>query len=81
MLQIPVAAVQIDQAGRYVLVVDNENKVEVRRVEIDRIYRGQHRHHQVAWTKARRVIIEGIQKVRPQQVVEPTEATGQAPTS
>jgi membrane fusion protein (multidrug efflux system) len=79
-LQIPVAAVQIDQAGRYVLVVDKEKKVEVRRVEIDRVHEGN-----IVITKGleegESVITEGIQKVRPQQVVQPTEATGQAPTS
>jgi membrane fusion protein, multidrug efflux system len=79
-LQIPVSAVQIDQAGRYVLVVDKEKKVEVRRVEIDRVHEGN-----IVITKGleegESVITEGIQKVRPQQVVQPTEATGQAPTS
>jgi membrane fusion protein, multidrug efflux system len=79
-LEIPVAALQIDQAGRYVLVVDKENKVEVRRVEVDRLYQGN-----IVITnglqEGERVIVEGIQKVRPQQVVQPAEATGQAPTS
>ena len=79
-LEIPVSALQVDQAGRYVLVVDKDNKVEVRRIEIDRIYQGN-----IAVTKGlnegEQVIIEGVQKVRPQQVVAPTEATAQAPTS
>ncbi len=79
-LEIPVAAVQIDQAGRYVLVVDNEKKVQVRRVEIASIYEGK-----IVVTKGldegESVITEGIQKVRPQQVVEPTEAAVQAPAS
>jgi membrane fusion protein (multidrug efflux system) len=79
-LEIPVSALQVDQAGRYVLVVDKENKVEVRRVEVDRIYQGN-----IAVTKGltegEQVIVEGIQKVRPQQVVQPTEAAATAPTS
>jgi membrane fusion protein (multidrug efflux system) len=79
-LEIPVSALQVDQAGRYVLVVDKENKVEVRRVEVDRIYQGN-----IAVTKGltegELVITEGVQKVRPQQVVAPTEAAAQAPTS
>lgn len=79
-LEIPVAAVQMDQAGRYVLVVDKEKKVQVRRIEIARIYEGK-----IVITKGldegESVITEGIQKVRPQQVVEPTEAAAQAPTT
>jgi membrane fusion protein (multidrug efflux system) len=79
-LEIPVAAVQIDQAGRYVLVVDKEKKVQVRRIEIARTYEGN-----ITITKGldegESVITEGIQKVRPQQVVEPTEAATQAPAS
>jgi len=39
-LVIPTPALQIDQTGRFVLVVDADNKVEVRRVEIDRGYEG-----------------------------------------
>ena len=31
---VPGQALQLDQAGAFVLVVDNENKVQVRRVEI-----------------------------------------------
>jgi len=30
---VPQASVQIDQSGRYVLVVDDQNKVEQRRIE------------------------------------------------
>jgi membrane fusion protein, multidrug efflux system len=79
-LEIPVSALQVDQAGRYVLVVDKENKVEIRRVEVDRIYQGN-----IGITKGlaegELVIIEGVQKVRPQQAVQPTEAATQAPTS
>ena len=79
-LVIPTPALQIDQTGRFVLVVDADNKVEVRRVEIDRGYEGN-----MVVTKGlkegERVITIGVQKVRPQQVVEPTEASAEAPAS
>lgn len=77
-LVIPTPALQIDQTGRFVLVVGADNKVEVRRIEIDRGYEGN-----IVVTKGlkegERVITIGAQKVRPQQVVEPTEASAEAP--
>jgi len=80
-LVIPTPALQIDQTGRFVLVVDpGTKKVEVRRIEIDRGYEGN-----IVVTKGlkegERVITIGAQKVRPQQVVEPTEASAEAPAS
>jgi membrane fusion protein (multidrug efflux system) len=80
-LVIPTPALQIDQTGRFVLVVDPETrKVEVRRIEIDRGYEGN-----LVVTKGLKegehVITIGAQKVRPQQVVEPTEASAEAPAS
>ena len=80
-LVIPTPALQIDQTGRFVLVVDPESKkVEVRRIEIDRGYEGN-----IVVTKGLKegelVITIGAQKVRPQQVVEPTEASAEAPAS
>src|SRR5262245_1969194 len=79
-LDVPVSALQIEQVGRYVLVVDKENKVEVRRVEIDRVYQGNIAIKS-GLTEGEQVIVEGIQKVRPKQVVQPTEAAATAPTS
>jgi len=79
-LVIPTPALQIDQTGRFVLVVGADNKVEVRRIEIDRGYEGN-----LVVTKGlkegERVITIGAQKVRPQQVVEPTEVSAEAPAS
>ncbi len=72
-LVVPRSAVQIDQAGRNVLVVDGENTVELRRIEI-----GQEQGADVVVTnglkEGERIITEGIQKVRPGQSVAPTEA-------
>jgi membrane fusion protein, multidrug efflux system len=71
-LVIPRSAMQIDQAGRYVLVVDAENKVELRRIST-----GQERGGEIVVTEGlkegERIITQGIQKVRPGIEVQPTE--------
>jgi len=68
----PGQALQLDQAGAFVLVVDNENKVQVRRVEIGGP-RGTAMILRKGLEPGERVITEGIQRVRPGQVVNPTE--------
>jgi membrane fusion protein, multidrug efflux system len=71
---LPQAAVQQDSRGRFVLVVDRENKVELRRVTTGR-------QVDTDWVieeglnSGERVIVQGIQKVRPDMVVTPVEAT------
>ena len=76
-LLIPQQAVQIDQAGAFVLLVNSENKVEVRKVEV-----GPTQGLFIAVEKGLKagemVITEGIQKVRPGQVVNPAEAKPEA---
>jgi membrane fusion protein (multidrug efflux system) len=75
-LLIPQQTLQIDQAGPFVLVVDQASKVEVRRIE-----GGPAPGARVAVTKGlsagEKVITEGIQKVRPGQVVQATEVKPQ----
>ena len=67
---IPQASVQEDQAGYFVLVVDNENKVNLRRVTLGE-------QLAIEWvvtdglTDGERVILQGLQKVRPDMVVNP----------
>jgi membrane fusion protein (multidrug efflux system) len=67
-LTVPQSAVLLDQAGRYVLLVDAAKKVEQRRVTI-----GVEQGRDVVVTEGLKegelVIVEGIQKVRPGQVV------------
>ena len=67
-LTVPQSAVLLDQAGRYVLLVDAEKKVEQRRVTI-----GVEQGRNVVVTDGLKagelVIVEGIQKVRPGQAV------------
>jgi membrane fusion protein (multidrug efflux system) len=68
-LVIPQAALQIDQTGRYVLVVDDQHKVEQRRIQT-----GPNQDTDVVITSGLRegekVIVDGIQKVRPGQLVQ-----------
>ena len=70
-LVVPQSALQIDQSGYYVLVVDDQHKVEQRRIET-----GPNRDTDVVITSGLRegehVIVDGIQKVRPGQVVQET---------
>jgi membrane fusion protein (multidrug efflux system) len=70
-LVIPQSAVQIDQSGSYVLVVDSNKKIEMRRVTT-----GTQQDRDVVVTEGlkegEQVVVEGIQKVRPGQVVSVT---------
>ena len=60
---------QLDQAGHYVLLVDSAKKVELRRVTT-----GVEQGRDVVVTEGLKegelVIVEGIQKVHPGQVVD-----------
>ena len=71
-LVVPQAALQADQSGMYVLVAGMDNKIEVRPIEV-----GPGLDAYVAVRKGLSaddlVVTEGIQKVRPGQVVEATE--------
>ncbi len=74
-LLVPQAAVQLDQAGHYVLVVDEARKVELRRVTT-----GAEEGRDVVVTDGLKegelVIVEGVQKVRPGQVVAASTVSG-----
>ena len=70
-LVIPQAAVQLDQAGRYVLVVDQASKVEQRRITTG-IEQGRDIVVTDGLKEGELLIVEGIQKVRPGQVVAST---------
>lgn len=70
-LLIPRAALQLDQAGVYVLVVDKDKKVETKQVTT-----GEAVGADIAIISGLQagdaVIVDGVQKVRPGQVVEAT---------
>jgi membrane fusion protein (multidrug efflux system) len=72
-IAIPQAALQVDQAGPYVLVVDGDDKVEARRVKLG-ASEGTQAVIQEGLKEGERVIVEGIQKVRPGMVVAAAEA-------
>ena len=78
-LLMPQQALQFDQTGYFVLTVDRENRVKVRPVGIGPATAGE-----VEVTsgleEGERVIVAGIQKIRPNQVVQATEATGRPST-
>jgi len=67
-LLVPQSAVLLDQAGHYVLVVDDAKKVEQRRITT-----GSEQGRSIAVESGLKegelVIVEGLQKVRPGQVV------------
>ncbi len=71
-LVVPGQALQLDQSGSFVLVVDKENKVQVRRVELGGP-RGTNMILKKGLAAGERVVTEGIQRIRPGQVVSPTE--------
>jgi membrane fusion protein, multidrug efflux system len=75
-LAIPRAAVLSDQQGNYVLVVGSENKVEQHRVQL-----GQSSQTIASIMKGLslgdKVIVEGLQRVKPGQVVEPGLASAE----
>jgi membrane fusion protein (multidrug efflux system) len=70
---IPQSALQIDQAGSFVLIVGAENKVEVKRVKTTRGLGGQ-----LVVTEGleigQMVITEGAQRARPGAAVAPQPA-------
>jgi membrane fusion protein, multidrug efflux system len=74
-LTIPQAAILLDQAGRYVLVVGSDKKVEQRRITT-----GAEQGRDIVVTdglkEGEQVIVEGIQKVRAGQVVTTTVVPG-----
>ena len=72
-LLVPQQALQVDQTGPYVLVVDKDNKIQIRRVETD-VTRGVNIVIRKGLAADELIVTEGIQRVRPGQVVAPTEA-------
>jgi membrane fusion protein (multidrug efflux system) len=70
-LTIPQAAVLLDQAGRYVLIVGSDKKVEQRRITTG-ADQGRDIVVSDGLKEGEQVIVEGIQKVRPGQVVTTT---------
>ncbi|WP_210185094.1 efflux RND transporter periplasmic adaptor subunit [Bosea sp. BIWAKO-01] len=76
-LVVPQAAIQVDQAGSYVMVVDKDNKAQQRRIKL-----GAQQDSDVVvesgLTEGENVIVDGLLKVRPGLTVS---ATPVAPAS
>jgi membrane fusion protein (multidrug efflux system) len=68
LLVVPQSAVQLDQAGRYVMVVGADKKVEQRRITTG-VEQGRDIVVTAGLKEGELVIVEGIQKVHPGQVV------------
>jgi membrane fusion protein, multidrug efflux system len=79
-LIIPRSALQLDQIGVYVLIVDKDSKVQVRRVTTAEAV-----NTEIAIASGLaagdKVIVDGIQKVRPGQIVKATDIGGDAGTA
>ena len=70
MMVVSQRAVQEDQRGRYVLVIDAQNKVNVRRIKTGPVV-GTKWAVEQGLSPGEKVIVEGTHKVRPGQVVRP----------
>jgi membrane fusion protein (multidrug efflux system) len=79
LLAVPQAALQVDQAGPFVLVVGGDDRVEARRVALG-ASEGTRVVVQSGLREGERVIVEGIQKVRPGMAVAASEAPPAGPT-
>jgi membrane fusion protein (multidrug efflux system) len=77
-LTVPQASLQLDQAGPYLLVVGGDNKVEARRVTLGAVD-GAQVVVQTGLQNGDKVIVDGIQKVRPGMAVVASEAATGAP--
>ena len=73
---VPVAAVQTDQQGSYVLLVGPQDKVQQKQVKLGRQIAQAYIVDQ-GLTGGEQVIVQGVQKVRPGEVVKPTAAPPQ----
>ena len=71
-LVVPQQALQLDQSGMFVLVVDNDKKVQVRRIEAGPAV-GTNVSIKKGLEAGDLVVTEGIQRIRPGQAVEATE--------
>ena len=74
-LLVPQQATLVDQGGRFVLVVGDDNTVEQRPITVGRTVGGSFIVTD-GLAQGERVVTDGIQRVRPGMVVDPAPATG-----
>ncbi|MDO9126782.1 MAG: efflux RND transporter periplasmic adaptor subunit, partial [Parvibaculum sp.] len=77
-LAITERAVGIDQDKKFVLVVDNDNRVAWREVTLGEAL-GPLREVTGGLTAGERIVVNGLQRVRPGDLVEPQSASMEAP--
>jgi membrane fusion protein (multidrug efflux system) len=70
-ITVPQSALQIDQQGVYVLVIDDQGKAQIRRIQTGPV-QGPRITVKQGLAEGELVIVEGTQKVRPGQVVSAT---------
>ncbi len=71
---VPQAAVQENQSGPFILVIDEENRVISRPIRTGQIF-GPNLVVEEGLAAGERIIVEGIQKVQPGAMVTPVEAS------
>ena len=72
-LMIPEQAIQEDQAGKFVMIVDSDDIVDVRRVKTGQSDKGRVKIID-GLQDGERVVVEGLQKIRPGMTVTTREA-------
>jgi RND family efflux transporter MFP subunit len=77
-LLVPEVAVQTDQGGQYLLVVNDKNQVEYRRVQVGPVVADLTAIAE-GLDAGDRVVIDGLQRARPGVPVQPTEVTTTPP--
>jgi RND family efflux transporter MFP subunit len=76
---VPDVAVQADQGGSYLLLVDAQNTVQYRRVHVGPVMEGDLRVIQDGVTPADWVVVDGLQRARPGSVVKPLRTETKVP--
>ncbi|HVN38410.1 MAG TPA: efflux RND transporter periplasmic adaptor subunit [Myxococcota bacterium] len=71
---VPDAAIQSDQGGQYVLVVDEKNLAQYRRVQVGPTVEGGLRVVDAGVGPADMIVVNGLQRARPGVEVKPTQA-------
>jgi membrane fusion protein (multidrug efflux system) len=71
-ISVPQTAIQLDQAGAYVFVVNGESKAEMRRIKTQSGTGGESTVLE-GLQEGEKIVVDGIQKVRPGQPVTATE--------
>jgi RND family efflux transporter MFP subunit len=78
-LLVPDVAVQADQGGSYLLLVDAQNTVQYRRVHVGPVTDGDLRVVQDGVTSEDWVVVDGLQRARPSSVVKPLRTETKLP--